>query len=194
MALDRIKAPLIKDAVDFDIQLKPYQHFTLDNGVEVYSYEGGAEEVMMMDLVFFAGNCYEEKNWVAAATNFLLKNGTHQKTAFELNDYFEFYGAYVNRTCYNETATINLHTLSKHFEALLPVVSELITESNFSEEELKIYQQNQLQRLTLNLKKSDFIANRLIDEYLFGIAHPYGTYSTEAAFKKSNTRRFSTIL
>ena len=31
--------------------------------------------------------CYEEKNWVAAATNFLLKNGTHQKTAFELNDY-----------------------------------------------------------------------------------------------------------
>ena len=52
MALDRIKAPLIKDAVDFDIQLKPYQHFTLDNGVEVYSYEGGAEEVMMMDLVF----------------------------------------------------------------------------------------------------------------------------------------------
>jgi predicted Zn-dependent peptidase len=182
MALDRIKAPLIKDAVDFDIQLKPYQHFTLDNGVEVYSYEGGAEEVMMMDLVFFAGNCYEEKNWVAAATNFLLKNGTHQKTAFELNDYFEFYGAYVNRTCYNETATINLHTLTKHFEALLPVVSELVTESNFSEEELKIYQQNQLQRLTLNLKKSDFIANRLIDEYLFGIDHPYGTYSTVAAF------------
>ena len=81
MALDRIKAPLIKDAVDFDIQLKPYQHFILDNGVEVYSYEGGAEEVMMMDLVFYAGNCYEEKNWVAAATNFLLKNGTHKKTA-----------------------------------------------------------------------------------------------------------------
>ena len=182
MALDRIKAPLIKDAVDFDIQLKPYQHFTLDNGVEVYSYEGGAEEVMMMDLVFFAGNCYEEKNWVAAATNFLLKNGTHKRTAFELNDHFEFYGAYVNRTCYNETATINLHTLSKHFEALLPVVSELVTEANFPEEELKIYQQNQIQRLTLNLKKSDFIANRLIDEYLFGINHPYGTYSTEAAF------------
>nr|WP_298660180.1 insulinase family protein [uncultured Flavobacterium sp.] len=135
-----------------------------------------------MDLVFFAGNCYEEKNWVAAATNFLLKNGTHKRTAFELNDHFEFYGAYVNRTCYNETATINLHTLSKHFEALLPVVSELVTEANFPEEELKIYQQNQIQRLTLNLKKSDFIANRLIDEYLFGINHPYGTYSTEAAF------------
>ena len=46
----------------------------------------------------------------------------------------------------------------------------------------KCFQQNQLQRLTLNLKKSDFIANRLIDEYLFGIDHPYGKYSTAAAF------------
>lgn len=184
MAVDRTKAPFIKDAIDFNIQLKPYNKFTLDNGVEVYSYEGGVEEVMMMDMVFFAGNSYEQKNWVAAATNFLLKNGTNKKSAFELNEYFEFYGAYVNRNCYNETATISLHTLSKHFESLLPVLSELVTEANFPENELKIYQQNQIQRLALNLKKSDFIANRLIDEYLFGIAHPYGKYSTEIDYKQ----------
>ena len=73
MALDRNIAPVIKDAIDFDIKLKPYQHFVLDNQVEVYTYEGGAEQVMLMDMVFFAGNSYEDKNWVAAATNFLLK-------------------------------------------------------------------------------------------------------------------------
>ena len=73
MALDRTVTPLIKDAIDFDIQLKPYQNFHLDNGVEVYTYEGGAEEVLSMEMVFFAGNTYEQKNWVAAATNFLLK-------------------------------------------------------------------------------------------------------------------------
>jgi hypothetical protein len=28
------------------------------------------EEVMMIDLVFYAGNSYEQKNWVQAATNF----------------------------------------------------------------------------------------------------------------------------
>jgi predicted Zn-dependent peptidase len=184
MSLDRNKAPLIKDAIDFDIQLKPCQRFVLDNGVEVYSYEGGAQEVMMMDMVFFAGNSYEQKNWVAAATSFLLKNGTNTKTAFEINEAFEFYGAYLNRSCYNETATINLHCLTKHFKEVIPVVSELVAEANFSENELKIYQQNQIQRLTLNLKKGDFIANRLIDEYLFGIEHPYGKYSTEADFNQ----------
>ena len=56
MALDRTTAPNIKDAVDFDIQLKPCQQYVLDNGVEVYAFEGGAQEVMLMELVFFAGN------------------------------------------------------------------------------------------------------------------------------------------
>ena len=107
MALDRNQAPFIKDAVDFDIQLKPYQQYTLDNGVEVYAFEGGSQEVMMMEMVFYAGNSYEQKNWVAAATNFLLKNGTSTKSAFEINEAFEFYGAYLNRSCYNDTSTIS---------------------------------------------------------------------------------------
>lgn len=183
MALDRTVTPLIKDAIDFDIQLKPYQNFHLDNGVEVYTYEGGAEEVLSMEMVFYAGNTYEQKNWVAAATNFLLKNGTSTKSAFEINDAFEFYGAYLNRSCYNETSTISLHCLTKHFKEVLPVMSELVSDASFPEKELTIYQQNQIQRLTLNLKKGDFIANRFIDEYLFGIEHPYGKYSTEADYK-----------
>ncbi len=184
MVLDRNTAPFIKDAIDFDIQLKPYQKFVLDNGVEVYGYEGGAEEVMMMEMVFFAGNSYEKKNWVAAATNFLLKNGTSTKSAFEINDAFEFYGAYLNRTCYNETSTISLHCLTKHFKDVIENVSELVADASFPEKELEIYKKNQIQRLTLNLKKGDFIANRLIDEYLFGIEHPYGKYSTEIDFNK----------
>ena len=182
MELDRSKAPFIKDAVDFDIQLKPYQKYTLDNGVEVYAYEGGAEEVLSLEMVFFAGNNFEDKNWVAAATSFLLKNGTNTKSAFEINEAFEFYGAYLNRTCYNETATIALHCLTKHFKEVIPMMSELVSDANFPAKELEIYQQNQIQRLHLNLKKGDFIANRLIDEYLFGIDHPYGKYSTEQAF------------
>ena len=173
MGLDRNIAPAIKDAVDFDIQLKACQKYSLDNGVEVYAFEGGAQEVMLMDMVFFAGNNFETKNWVAPATNYLLKNGTSTKNAFEVNDAFEFYGAYLNRSCFNETSTISLHCLSKYFQEVIPVVSELVADASFPEKELEIYQKNQIQQLTLNLKKGDFIANRFIDEYLFGIEHPY---------------------
>jgi predicted Zn-dependent peptidase len=176
--VDRKSAPEILDAVEFDLQLKNCVRFNLDNGVPVYTVDAGAEELVMIEFVFYAGNWYEEKNIVAATTNFMLKNGTKNKTAFAINDHFEFYGAYLNRHCYNETATLTLHTLSKHLPALLPVMAEILTESVFPEEEMIIYKQNQKQRLEVNLKKCDFVANRLIDEYVFGIEHPYGKYTS----------------
>jgi zinc protease len=182
--LNRKKAPHISDPVDFNLSLPPYDKFSLDNGVEVYAVNAGEEEVMLAEWVFFAGNWYEEQNIIAATTNFLLKNGTKQKTAYAISEHFEFYGAYLNRHCYNETATISLHCLTKHLPKLLPAIAEMLTESIFPEEELSIYKQNQKQRLEVNLRKCDFVANRLIDEYLFGFDHPYGKYTSTLDYEK----------
>lgn len=184
--INRKKAPAIKDPVSFNLQLKPYDFYTLDNGTPVYAVNDPSQEVLLIELVFFAGNWYEQQNIVAATTNFLLKNGTRQRSAFDINEHFEFYGAHLNRTCHNETATITLHCLSKHVRELLPVIAELLTDSTMPEEELDIYRQNQKQKLQVNLKKCDFIANRLIDESLYGIEHPYGKYTSTKAFDDLN--------
>ncbi|MET0462216.1 MAG: pitrilysin family protein [Chitinophagaceae bacterium] len=180
--LNRNIAPPIVDAVNFNLQLKPYQKFTLKNGVEVYSVHAGAEEVMAIEWVFRAGNAYEDSNLVAATTNFLLKNGTSTSTAFQINEHFDYYGSYLNRACYNETATLSLHTLTRHLEQLLPSVRELLTDATMPQEELDIYRQNMKQRLKVSLKKADFVAGRLIDVYLFGEKHPYGKYSSAEDF------------
>ncbi|MBS1597168.1 MAG: insulinase family protein [Bacteroidetes bacterium] len=175
--LNRKKAPKIIDAVEFHLALPPYQKYTLKNGVELYTINLGTQDTLMLNWVFFAGNWYEEKNLVAATTNYLLKNGTSKKNAFTINEHFEYYGAYLNRHCQNETAEISLHCLTKHVNELLPVVSELITDSVFPQEELETYKRNMQQRLQVNLKKNDFVAGRLIEAYLFGKDHPYGRYS-----------------
>lgn len=175
--LNRNTAPLIKDAIEFDLQLKPCKKFILDNGVPVYAIDAGAEEVLQLELVFYAGNWFEQQKSVAAATNYLLKNGTAARTAFEINEEFEYYGAYCNRSCFNETAVVSLSSLSKHLPAILPVVKDMITQPLFSGEELNIYKQNSKQRIKVNLKKCDFVANRLIDSYVFGEQHPYGKFT-----------------
>lgn len=180
--LNRKQPPPITDAVDMALHLKPYDKYVLDNGVEVYAINAGTEDVLQVEWVFRAGNWFEEKNLVAASANFLLKNGTTTKNAFQINEHFEYYGAYLNRACYNETATVTLHALSKHLEPLLPVVKELLTDSIFPEEELAIYKQNMKQRLRVNLKKCDFVASRLIDTYLYGEQHPYGRYTRHEDF------------
>ena len=66
--LNRTEAPHIKDAIEFDLQLKPYHHLVLDNGVKVYTIDAGSQEVLQMEIVFYAGNSYESANAVAAAT------------------------------------------------------------------------------------------------------------------------------
>lgn len=179
---DRTKAPLIVNALDMKLTLKPLSRFTLDNGVEVYAINTGEEEVLQLELVFAAGNSWEQQNIVAAATNHLLKNGTTTLSAFELNEHFEFYGSYLNRSCGNETAGISLHTLRRHLPELLPVMADMITNATFPQTELDIFKQNSKQKLAVNLQKCEFVANRLIDAQVYGEQHPYGKYTRMADF------------
>jgi predicted Zn-dependent peptidase len=174
--LNRSIAPTIIDAVAFNISLPGCKTYKLSNGVEVFAVDMGSEDTLMVNWVFFAGNSFEDKKAVASATNFLLKNGTSTRSAFAINEHFEYYGAHLNRASYNETAEITLHSLSKHVDELLPVVAELINDSVFLQEELDIFKQNSQQRLKVSLQKSEFVASRLIDAYVFGEHHPYGKY------------------
>jgi zinc protease len=191
--INRKISPPIVDAVHLRIDLPKYEKHVLSNGVEVYLFNIGTQDTMMVNWVFDAGNWYEEKNLVAAATNHLLKNGTSKKNAFAINEHFEFYGSYLNRNCYNETAEVSLHCLTKQVTELLPVVAEIISESVFPEEELDIYKKNMQQRLKVNLQKNEFVAARMLDAYLFGEHHPYGRYSSEeqyAALQQDELKNF----
>lgn len=180
--LNRKQAPPITDAIHYQLELKACQHHTLQNGVPVYMIDAGAEEVLQIEWVYWAGNCFEQQNLIAATANYLLRNGTNTKTAFQIDEQVDYVGAYLNRSCYNEQATITLHCLNKHVHALLPLVRELVTDAVFPEEELELYKQNMKQRLSVNVRKCDFVAGRLIDTYLFGEAHPYGKFSTPEAY------------
>ena len=52
MIVDRKIAPAITNTVDLPLQLKPYSFFELDNKVPVYAIEAGAQDVVMLELVF----------------------------------------------------------------------------------------------------------------------------------------------
>jgi predicted Zn-dependent peptidase len=62
------------------------------------------------------------------------------------------------------------------------VIREILTESVFPDQELEIFRQNSKQQLAVNLQKCDFVANRMIDKYLYGENHPYGKFSTNEAY------------
>ncbi len=68
--LNRKTAPEITDAVKFQLNLPPHQKISLRNGVEVYLVDMGTVDTLMMNVVFYAGNCFESENLVARCCEF----------------------------------------------------------------------------------------------------------------------------
>jgi len=88
--LNRLQPPHIKNAVELELRLKPYEKSTLNNGADVYAVNAGAEDVLLIEWVYNAGNWFEDRNLVAATSNFMLKNGTVSKNAFQINEHLEY--------------------------------------------------------------------------------------------------------
>lgn len=172
--LNRSRAPRIVDAVEFKLTLPEYERFDLDNGIPVYLIRAEEQDTLQLDLVFKAGSWLESHAAQAEAASALIKNGTLRHSALELSETIEYFGAFLSQRCSYENASVTLHCLSKHFRQLLPTVREVLTEANYPERELEIYARNMQQRLEVNLKKCEFVANRRIDQCLFGETHPYG--------------------
>lgn len=177
MILDRKQSPAIHDAVEFDFKLPSIREEKLDNGLPLYWLDAGVQDVVEIDWVFPAGLWYEQKPSVAQATAALLKNGTSKYTAEQIHEALEFYGAQLRVNPGNDFATITLYSLTRHLPVLLPMVLEIITDATFPEHEVDIHKQNAIQKLMVNLRKCEFVANQRIDALLYGEFHPYGRYS-----------------
>ena len=177
MVTDRTVPPAIHDAVEFEYNLPPINTVALDNGLPLYWLDAGVQDVVQIDWIFKAGLWYEQRPSVAHATAGLLKNGTSKHTAEQINEALEFYGAQLKVNAGNDYAIITLYALTKHLPALLPMIYEIITDATFPEHEVEIHKRNAIQRLLVNLRQCEFVANQKIDALLFGEAHPYGRFS-----------------
>src|SRR5690606_1931300 len=109
--------------------------------------------------------------------------GTIHHTANEINEALEFYGASLHVNAGNDFAVVSLYTLTKHLPVLLPTVYEVLAEAVFPQEELEIFQRNSIQKLSVNLRKCEFVANQKFDALLFGEDHPYGRYTRKESIE-----------
>lgn len=177
MVLDRKTPPDIHDAIEFDYVLPAINTVKLDNGLPLYWLNAGVQDVVEIDWVFRAGLWSEHKPSVAQATAGLLKNGTSKYTSEQIHESLEFYGAQLKVNAGNDFAIVTLYALTKHLSSLLPMVYEILTDAIFPDHEIEIHKRNVIQRLLVNLRQCEFVANQKVDAMLFGDTHPYGRYS-----------------
>lgn len=184
--LNRTIEPPITSSLDFEYKLPPCSVYTMKNQIPLYYLNEGVQEVFQFEMIFEAGLRQEPANGVAQATMALLKSGTSTKNSYQINEAIEQYGAVMRCSAGADYSSIVISGMSKHATKLLPIILEIITDTQFVQSELDIFIQNSLQRLAVQNEKADIIANRKIDEYLFGVQHPYGKYMQEEHYKALN--------
>lgn len=159
----------------------------LDNGLLLYIINAGEEEVCRVEIIFNAGEIQCRFPLIASAVNDLLDEGTKTKTAFEIAEAFDFYGAYLQTESTADYASVKLFCLTKFLPQTLPLLNEIITEAIFPEKELDIYITQNKQKLLINSEKVDYLARKHFNKHIFGSNHPYG-YFTEPQHYDDITR------
>src|SRR3546814_5823992 len=104
----------------------------------------------------------------------MLLEGTTSRTAVDIAETIDFYGAFLNAESGADHSVVTLHRLSRHLVHTLPVVKDVLSASIFPEKELEIYKRNRRQRLQVNLEKNDFRARRAFNSAVFGSDSAHG--------------------
>jgi zinc protease len=161
----------------------------LANNIPVYSVNAGTQELIKIEFLFGAGMYQQSMPLQAATVNSMLEEGTSRRSAAEIADAIDYYGAFLEVSVAQDNASVVLYTLNKHLQSTLPVLEELIKDASFPQEELDTHLQNKKQKFLVNNQKVATVARRRFSELVFGAQHPYGRDVREPDFDNMSRER-----
>lgn len=150
-----------------NIELIKAKSIVLDNGLKVFSVNGGDQDLVRIEFIFENIAYDTSKPLQSYAANTMLNDGTRELSASEIADKIDYYGAFLQTDFSNDQSTVTLYSLNKHLTATLPVVKAIIADSIFPQVELDTFIRNQKQKLSVNLEKNDFLSRKIFNSVLF---------------------------
>lgn len=177
MPLDRSIAPPIH-TID-RINIPKVDYYTLDNGAKLMVLNQGSQEIIKFEIFYKAGRSTESKRLVSRAMSSLLKEGTETYDSNTIASKIDYYGASIKTASNMDFAYLSIHTLTKHFDSIAPIISEMVHSPRFDESEITKFSNLNIERLREELTKNEVVAYRTLTESIFGLDHAYG-YNSQA--------------
>lgn len=189
--LNRSFIPPIKRIERFNII--EAQKYILDNGVPVYAINNGDQDIIKIDIVFPAGNWYQTGPLIAFAANNQIPEGSVSKSASEIANLMDFYGAYTNFNVDKDNAGVGVLIMKKYMHQVLSLFSEIISEPAFKESELDIFRNKHKQIFEIEQNKVKNLARVKLSQMMFGNSHPYGYLIEKEDFDKLTPSKLKTF-
>lgn len=171
--LDRSKPP--KPGLPKDVQFPDYFDTTLSNGINVLVIENSKIPAVSVRLVFKdAGSFYDESSYgLASLTAELLTKGTSNRPASQIAEEIDFIGGSLSSGSDWDGSYVSLSVLKKHLSKGIDVLSDVVLNPAFSEEEISRVKDQRLSSILQSKDDAGSLSDKMFNKVVFGDS-PYG--------------------
>ncbi|MFY0689045.1 MAG: insulinase family protein [Cyclobacteriaceae bacterium] len=172
--LDRSQLP--EPGTPREIELGDYQSFELKNGLKVFVIENSKLPRVTFRLQIDREPLIEgEKAGYIDMVGQMMRRGTTSRSKEQLDEEIDFIGASVSAGA----TYLNASGLSKYTEKIAELMTDVLYNPIFPEEELEKIRTQTLSGLAANKEDPNAISSNMISKVVYGKDHPYGEISTE---------------
>ena len=172
--VDRTQAP--KPAPAREIKIGEYQSFTLKNGLQVFVVENHKLPRVQFSIQLKNDPIFQgEKEGYIEMAGTLIGTGTKTKTKAQLDEETDFIGANLNTS----SDGIFASSLSKHTTKLLDLMSDVLYNPAFAQEEMDKLKTQTLSGIEAGKDNPNVISDNVRRTLVFGKEHPYGLSASE---------------
>ena len=166
------------------------QKLTLANGLRVLLLPGNSSPTVTLSGYIKAGKEFEENEQAGLASLVAdnLMSGTKTKDALTIAKILEDRGASLNFTAQREGVRIQGKSLREDFSVLLATMVDVVRNSTFPVQELKLTRQQALNALNVELDDPYQVANRQFIQSLYPQNHPSHTFATKETIQRITQR------
>lgn len=156
-------------------RLPPIETAVLPNGLKVLVVQSRRVPLVTMRLAIPAGSIYDAPNahGLAAAVANQLTAGTEKYNSRALREAAERLGGSISARAGADFVTVQASALAENLTPLLDLLADVVLHPTFPANELAIYKNLTIQRLSVQRQDPSFLAEEQMDRMLYG-SHPYG--------------------
>jgi len=163
---------------------KVWKH-DLDSGIKVFGIENTEVPLVEFEIEIKGGLLLEDINKVGVSNLManLMTKGTKNKTPEVLENAIESLGAQIYSYATDTSVTISGTTLAKHFDETMALVTEILLEPRWDEDEFNLLKQSTISRIQRQKANPNSIADNEFSKLLYGENNilAYNNNGTEAS-------------
>ena len=173
--LDRSKPP--KSGKPKDMKFPGFFETKTSNGITVLVIEDKKLPLVTARFVFKSGAFEDyfhkaDKAGLSSVTSELLTKGTQSRSAFEIADEVDYLGASIGSGCNYDASFVSSYSLKKYFNNIFDIISDVILNPSFKEEEIERVKLLRLNSLLAMSDDGDYLAEKLFNSKVYG-DYPY---------------------